>query len=443
MTEKTRTTLRWSISAVAALMAGGLAFFFLGGAGEACAQRASAQETSAQETPEPVQMAAVTGEWPQFRGPNRDGVSSQKGLLESWPKKGPQELWRVDVGSGFSGISVSGGRAFTMFNRDGGEWLVAFDAASGKELWQLRTDSAFTNSFGDGPRSTPTVDGSTVFAFGANAKLFAADVATGEVRWQRDLVKDFGARIPTWGVATAPLVEGDLLLLDVGGRAGASLLAFNKGSGEEVWSVGDDLAGYSAPIAFTVGETRQVVFFTGRNVTAISPADGRVLWSEAWKTDYDINAAAPIFIAPNRLFISSGYDVGAALFELSSVEGVWKASEVWRGRNMKNQFSSSVRVGEVLFGFDDSTLKAIDLATGKDLWRHRGLGHGSLIYADGSLIVLGDKGDLVLVEASGKAYEEKAAVQIFDGKCWTTPALVDGRLFLRDEKEMISLRVAS
>ncbi|MCH9649928.1 MAG: PQQ-binding-like beta-propeller repeat protein [Deltaproteobacteria bacterium] len=444
MTQQNRKKIRWPVPLAVAAVTAGVGLFAWSSLGTSCSPSAHADETSVAGAAEKVTQAEpVKGEWPQFRGPNRDGISAEKGLLESWPAEGPKEIWRAPVGEGFSGISISGGRAFTMFNRQEAEWLVAFDAATGRELWELRIDSPYTNRFGDGPRSTPTVDGDTVFALGAQGKLFAAEAATGKTIWSRDLVKEFGAGIPTWGISTAPLVDGKLLLLDVGGNSGQSLVALDKTNGKKVWASGKDLAGYSAPIVFDVAGTRQAVFFTGSKLTAVAPLNGEVLWSRSWKTDYDINAAAPIFVPPNRLFISSGYDVGAALFELVSSKNGWEAVEVWKGRNLKNQFSSSVRVGGQIYGFDDSTLKAIDLETGEDLWRHRGFGHGSLIYADGSLIILGEKGKLVLAEATGEAYREKASWQAFSGKCWTLPTLVDGRLFLRDEKEMISLRVAS
>lgn len=411
----------------------------------ACSAEPHGSFGDANAAPAPVaKVEPVQGEWPQYRGPNRDGKSTARGFLKDWPAAGPPVQWRAPVGEGYSGISVAGGLVYTMYNRGGSEWLTAFDSADGSVRWELKTDSAYRDQFGDGPRSTPLVDGSVVYALGAKGKLVAADAAKGEpVLWSRDLVRDLGARIPQWGIATAPLVEGDLLLVDVGGPAGKSLAAFDKKTGKVVWTSGDDAAGYSAPIAFTVDGVRQVAFFTSTRISGVSPKDGTILWSRPWRTSYDVNAAAPIFIPPNRLFVSSGYDTGSALLEIRKGEAGFEVDEVWKARNLKNKFSSSIQVGDTIYGFDNETFKAIDLATGKDRWRHRGLGHGSLIFADGHFIVLGEKGTLALVEASPESYKEKASVGFFDGKCWTAPTLVGNRLFLRDEQQLVSLDLST
>lgn len=405
----------------------------VGGFGEADA--APARET---------QVSPVSGDWPQFRGANQDGVSQDTGFLKEWPETGPPVQWRAEVGPGYSGVSVANGLIYTMFNRGGSEWLSAFDSTDGEVKWQLKMDSGYQDRFGDGPRSTPTVDGSVVYALGAKGKLVAVNAQKGgKPIWSKDLVRDLGGRIPQWGVSAEPLVEGDLLLVDVGGPAGRSVAAFDKATGEVVWTAGDDAAGYSTPIAFTVGGVRQVAFFTATKISGISPKNGEVLWSRPWRTSYDVNAAAPIFIAPNRLFVSSGYDTGAALLEIRKEEDGFLVTEVWAARNLKNKFSSSIHLGDTLYGFDNETFKAVDLATGEDLWRKRGLGHGSLTAADGHLIVLGEKGRLVLVEASREGYQEKASVDFFEGKSWTVPTLVGNRLFLRDEEQLVSLDLSS
>ena len=411
----------------------------------ACSREGSAAVGDLDAAPAPgARVAPVEGDWPQFRGPNQDGISTETGFLKDWPTAGPPVQWRAEVGAGYSGISVAAGLVFTMFNRDGSEWLSAFDSTDGKVRWKLKMDSEYKDRFGDGPRSTPTVDGSVVYALGAKGKLVAAKAEKGDqVLWTKDLVRELGGRIPQWGVSTTPVVEGELLLVDVGGPAGRSVVAFDKFTGAVVWTSGDDAAGYSTPIAFTTQGVRQVAFFTATKISGISPADGKILWSLPWKTSYDVNAAAPIFIPPNRLFVSSGYDTGSALLEIRRVEDGFQVSEVWKARNLKNKFSSSIRVGDAIYGFDNETFKAIELETGKDLWRKRGLGHGSLTYADGHLVVLGEKGTLVLVEASPEAYKERASVGFFDGKCWTVPTLVGNRLFLRDEEQLVSLDLSS
>jgi outer membrane protein assembly factor BamB len=191
----------------------------------------------------------------------------------------------------------------------------------------------------------------------------------------------------------------------------------------------------------TTDGVRQAVFFTAEKLYSVAPDTGKVYWQKPWKTSWDVNAAMPIFIAPDRLFVSSGYDTGAALLKVSGDARSMTIDEVWTTREMKNQFSSSIYHEGYIYGFDNKNLTCLDAKTGERQWRERDLGHGSLMLADGHLIVLGDKGQLVLVEASSKAYREKGRVQMFKGKTWTVPTLSDGRLFVRDENEMVALKV--
>ncbi len=382
--------------------------------------------------------AAAAGDWPQFRGPQRDGVSSEQGLAREWPAEGPKALWRAQLGPGFSGISVVAGRAYTMFGVEADEFAACFDAATGQEIWRVRTDSQYKDSFGDGPRSTPTVDGERVFVLGARGKLHALATASGERVWLRDFVAEFGSTVPRWGFSTSPLVEGDLLLVEVGGADGSGIVAFDKRTGKEAWRSGSDQAAYAAPIAVTIGSSRQAVFFTSRHLVGLAPGDGALLWKQPWTTSYDVNASTPVFIPPDKLFVSSGYDVGAALYRVTG-SGV---EQLWRNREMKNKFSSSVLRDRHLYGFDEGTLKCISAESGETKWRARGFGHGSLILADGHLLVLGDEGTLAMIEATAGEYLEKARAKIFSGKTWTVPTLADGKLYLRNEKELLSLGVA-
>lgn len=377
-------------------------------------------------------------DWPRFRGPGGDGVSTETGLLREWPDNGPKVVWRVDLGGGYSGISVAAGRVYTMFADGSDEFAICFGADSGREIWRRLTDVNFTDMHGSGPRSTPTVDGEVVYVLSAKGKLHALAAKDGTPIWMRDLVKEFGANAPRWGYSSSPLIEGKLLLLDVGGSGGSSIVAFDKQSGKTVWRSQSDQAGYSTPIAVTIEERRQVVFFTGTKVVALSPDDGSLLWKQPWKTSYDVNAASPVFIPPDRIFISSGYDVGAAVYRVTT-SGV---EQVWRNREMKNKFSSSVLYEGHLYGFDETTLKCIDAASGEMRWRARGFGHGSLVYADGRLIVLGDEGTLALVQATAEEFREGARARIFAGKTWTVPTLAGGKLYLRDEKEIVALDVS-
>lgn len=386
-------------------------------------------------------LLAIAADWPQFRGPNRDGISAERGLRSPWAEDGPPELWRRPLGEGYSGISVVDGRLYTMFSRGGEEHVVCLDAETGEEAWSRRIDEAWKDNWGNGPRSTPTVHDGVVYALSANATLAALDAAGGTVRFMRDLKKDFGARIPQWGASASALIVDGKLLLNVGGKSGASIVAFSPDDGQEIWRAQNDKPGYSAPIVITVGGVRQVVFFTGTRLTSLTP-DGKTLWSVEWETSYDVNASTPVFVAPDKLFVSTGYDVGAALFRIVEEKGKLSTEELWKTRGMRNKFSSSVYHGGYLYGFDEKNLTCLDARTGKMQWRERGLGHGSLFIADGHLVVLGDEGTLVLAEATSEGYRERGRKQVFDARTWTVPTLADGRLYVRSQKHIVALDVA-
>ncbi len=383
--------------------------------------------------------SAAAADWPQYRGSSQDGRSDETGLLDTWPVSGPRVLWRQPLGDGYSGIAVSGERAFTLFAEGSDEFAVAFDTDTGRQLWRVRTGSNRRDSYGSGPRSTPTVDGSLVYALGATGKLHALAVETGETAWSVDLVDSFGARVPRWGVSTSPLVEDDLLLLDVGGRQGYSLVALDKTTGALRWHSETDHAGYSTPLAVTAAGARQVLFFTATALVSVDPMSGEIYWRHPWKTSYNVNAAMPVFVPPSHVFISSSYDKGATLLEIVAGETDVEVRKVWRDRVMKNHFNSSVLVGDHLYGFDDGTLKCIVAASGEEVWAKRGFNKGSLLYADDKLFVLGEKGLLALVEATPGDYREVVRHQLFNAKTWTMPSLADGRLYVRSEGELVVL----
>jgi outer membrane protein assembly factor BamB len=381
----------------------------------------------------------TAADWPQFRGPNRDGISTEPGSLKEWPKGGPRVLWKIPLGEGFSQVVVSQNRLFTFYGQGSDEVAAALDATTGKQLWRVRIDSKYVSDMGNGPRSTPTVDGDKVYVLSASGKLAALKTANGQTVWRHDLRSEYGARLPQWGASTSPLVEGNLLLVNVGGAGNKSVIAFDKATGKPVWTSQSSGAGYSAPIGITVSGVRQLIVFAADSVLSLAPKDGKLLWRVPWETDYDVNAAAPIFFPPDKLFISSGYGTGAALFQIKVTGNQVSPVEIWRSRAMKNQFSSSVLHNGTLYGFDNGTLKAIDAATGTERWKQRGFEHGSLILAGGNLVVLSEKGALALLEATPKEYKQLGAIQVLEGKCWTAPTLANGRLYLRNEEHLIAL----
>ena len=397
-------------------------------------------------------------DWPQWRGPNRNGISEETGLLKEWADSGPQVLWKVPLGEGFSGISVVGGRIYTMFSEADDEFVVCLNASNGEEVWRFRSDSNYHESQGgNGPRATPTIDGELLFTVTAQGKLYALNTENGEKVWSHDLQEEFGSKIPRWGGCTSPLVEGDLLLVEVGGKDGESIVAFDKTNGDVVWSSHTDILGYSSPIAVTIGGIRQLIVFTGTQLVSVSPENGNLYWTYPWQTEYDVNAATPVFIAPDKIFISSGYGKGAAVVrvrvmmsaESTTGEGEGGMShrdrvemtveEIWKNQDMKNHFATSVLHDDYLYGFDNAILKCIDANTGMEKWKTRGFGKGTLMLADEHLIILSDRGKLGLAEATPSAYNEVASAEVLSGLCWTVPTLANGRLYARNENEMVCL----
>src|SRR6185436_14852419 len=385
---------------------------------------------------------ATGGNWPRYRGPKGDGVSPETGLLKVWPASGPRVLWRARLGTGYSGMAVSGGRLFTLFGNGRDELAIAFDAATGKELWRARLGPDRPDGQGGGPRATPTVDGGLVYALGAEGKLAALEAATGKQRWAVDLVAQHGARVPDWGVSTSPVVDGGLLLVDAGAGGGRSLLGLDKLTGKVVWAAESDAPGYSTPLVVDLAGTRQAIFFAGTSLISVAAETVKKIWSVPWQTSYDVNAAMPVFVPPDKIFISSGYDVGGLQLRVIAKGGQPAVETVWRNRVMNNHFNSSVYVAGHLYGFDDSTLKCIEPASGAERWKQRGFGKGSLLVADGHLWVLSDRGELALAELGPGGYREKARAQVLEGKTWTMPTLAGKRLYLRSESELVALDVA-
>ena len=379
-----------------------------------------------------VQIAAQAGgDWPQWRGPNRDGISKETGLLKQWPENGPPLAWKATgAGGGYSSFAIANGRLFTMGLRGSKEYVVAFDVASGKEVWATPHGSAFRNDRGDGPRGTPTVDGDKVYALGGDGDLSALDAKTGRVIWTMNVLKKFGGENITWGISESPLVVGDKVLVNPGGP-GASIVALNKKDGSLIWKSQSDRAGYSSGIPVQVGNTTQVVFFTNKRGLGLDLKDGKLLWEYPRAANNVANAATPI-ARGNRVFISSDYGNGGGLVEIKA-DG--SASEVYFTKEMRNHHSSSILIGDYLYGFSSGILTAMRFDTGEVAWKDRSVGKGSLVYADGNLYALSENGVVGLVEATPTGYREKGRFRIQQDSLptWTHPVIAGGRLYLRDQ----------
>jgi len=381
-------------------------------------------------------------DWPQWLGPHRNGISSETGLFGKVPSF--RESWRVHAGQGSSGLSVVGDRLYTMYIHSGYEYAVCLDARNGEVIWRTRTIGNDPSGWrgGGSPRATPTVDGKMVYVFSAHGKLLALDSQFGTQRWSRDIVLEFDTVRPGRGFAASPLVEEDRVLIEAGSKKGHSLIAFDKTSGEVAWTTGSDERGYSSPIIATIGQTRQAVFFTAYGLIAVAPQKGRVLWQYPWITSQSTNAATPVFIPPNRFFISSSYGMGGSVVEVTATDKGYEVAEVWRNNNMQNHSATSIYYQGYLYGFDGSVLKCLDAETGEEKWKTRGYGTGTLIVADGHLVILGERCNLGIAEATPAGFVEKANTLVFHRSgCGTIPSLVDGGIYLRDNKEIVRINI--
>ncbi len=382
-------------------------------------------------------------DWPQWRGENRDAVSTETGLIHDWPDSGPEILWRQEIGAGFSGVSVSDGKLYTMWDAGGKQYLFCLEAGSGQEIWRLELGVGFSNSWGNGPRSTPLVDGDFVFAVGTDGVLIATERKTGRLLWQHSLVHDFGAKLPTYGYSSSPMVAGERLFVEAGGE-GQVYVALNKKDGKVLWTSRSDRVAYSSPVSTTIAGVEQLIFWSAGGLRSLSPADGSTLWKYDWETlcpvtGDPLNTGTPIFVAPDRVYISSGS--GAAMVQLSMKAGSLHPQLVWESNKMRSDVNTSVLYGDHIYGFDGAIFKCLDAKTGELKWKARGFKRGSVIAADGQLIILSERGKLALAQATPAAFVKTSTAQILNGKCWTAPTLAQGRLYLRNHKELVCLNI--
>ncbi|KAF0180839.1 MAG: Alcohol dehydrogenase (Acceptor) [Limisphaerales bacterium] len=377
-------------------------------------------------------------DWPQWRGPKRNGISEEKGFLVQWPKEGPRRLWIAKVGVGYSSVSVAGGRLYTMGNVSDVDHVMCLDTASGKLVWDYKYPCTAADPNGyPGPRCTPTVDGNLVFTVSRNGHLLCLSAANGALVWSKRLVDDFGGFIPQWGFSGSPLVEGELLILETGSN-GRSVAALDKKTGRVVWANGIYAAGYASPVAFDLARDRAVAVFSAGGLTGRAVSNGRVLWHYNWRTSYDVNAATPV-VFEDKIFISSGYGAGCALLQVSANA----VRPVWSSKNMRNHFNACVLWQGHLYGFDENQLRCLDLITGGVKWSTPAYGKGSLMIADGRLLLYGERGRLGLAEASPAGFRELAAAQVLGGNStWAPPVLSNGRIYCRSGTDLICLDVA-
>jgi len=396
----------------------------------------------------PPQATADLG-WPQWFGPTRDGRSPTGPLRTDWETNPPRQLWSVPGGGGYASILVVSGRAYA-FDRSGSqERIRALDSETGTTIWECAWAADYSGiGYGSGPRATPTIHEGKLYALGAAGKFVCIDLTTTKILWEHDLKTEFNAPTPTWGFASSPLIEGNLAIVQPGGKKG-SVVAFDKFTGKLAWTSGTDAAGYSSPLAATCAGVRQIVVATGESILGLRPETGEVLWKQEWSTAHNANIAAPVAVG-EYVFCSSGYSKGCVLLHLVAKGAGVKAERVYfrKARVMQNHHSTSVFRDGFLYGFDQDALRCVDFRAGepRDEWVAKDssggrIAKGSLILADKSLLGLTQTGTLFLADADPEEFRFRGKIEgvLKGSECWAVPTLVDGRIYVRDGEKVVCL----
>ena len=378
-------------------------------------------------------------DWPQFLGPDRNGSYPER-LSTNWPASGPRQLWRKSVGEGFAAPVISQGRLILFHRVADREQLLCLDPATGEQTWKYEYPATYDDDFGfeAGPRATPAISGDEVFAMGADGVISSVNLASGARIWQVDARKQFSAQKGFFGMACSPLVEGGLVLLNIGGADGAGIVALERASGKLRWKATGHEASYSAPITAAINGAHCAFFFTREGLVMLDPKDGSVLAQKPWRARMhaSVNAAAPLFIPPDRLFLTASYGVGGLLLQIDPPQ----VKTLWEKDSLSSHYASVVHHAGHIYGFDGRQEHGPDFvcvkaANGEVAWRKQQFGAGTVLLAGDQLVILKESGELVLAPASPAAFTILAQAQLF-GETRAYPAIAQGRLYARDKKEL-------
>lgn len=396
-----------------------------------------------------AQPKADKGDWPQFLGPDRNGISSESGLLATWPDAGPTVVWRVPGGVGMSGLSIAKGQMLTMVQREGKQLAISLDAKSGQPKWKTPVAPAYKNGMGNGPRATPAIAGDRAFFFTGEGILLALDINDGSIAWSHNVIDELQGTIAEYGMASSPLVIGSNVVVTPG-VPGASVVAYDTKSGKLAWKSGDDAAGYSSPALLELAGRKQLVVYNGEAAVGLNPDKGSPIWRYPYETNFNCNIVTPLAYK-DQVFISSGENHGCVMLSFKGSGDSVDVSEAWSSQGsqsvLRNEWQTSILIDGHLYGFDNvgaagpvTHLTCVSADTGKRVWQKARFGKGNLIAADGKLFISTINGDLVVVRVTPKAYEEIGRAQVI-GPTRQAPALSNGLLYLRDNEEIVCLDV--
>ncbi|MEI6667297.1 MAG: PQQ-binding-like beta-propeller repeat protein [Acidobacteriota bacterium] len=375
-------------------------------------------------------------DWPQWRGPDRTGVSAETGLLRQWPGAGPALVWSVSgLGRGYGSMAIRGDVVYLQGTQGDKSVVFAVKRSNGATIWTSVLGKTLDQDKGGGPRGTPTLDGDRLYALSENGDLACLRQGDGGVAWKRNILTDFGGTNPKWLISESPLVDGDNLIVTPGGR-GAGIVALNKLTGKTVWAAAElnDPAAYSSCIVAVVDGVRTIMTITAQAGVGVRASDGKLLWRYARVANKTANVTTPVFL-DNAVFYTSAYDTGGALLRLKAEAGGVKADEAYFTRDMMNHHGGVVLLKGYLYGFSNAVLTCVEFATGKVMWRDRSVGKGTVTAADGLLFLMGEGNTVGLAQASPEAYQEKGRFSIADQgwPSWAHLVVAGGKLYVRNQ----------
>jgi outer membrane protein assembly factor BamB len=384
-------------------------------------------------------LQSSPADFPEYRGRQRDGVVDAPPISRDWKTHPPRLMWRQPVGGGYAAIAVAGNLAVTIEQRRDQEAVVCYHTATGKERWSHSYPARFTETLGGpGPRATPTIVDGDVYSLGAEGKLVCLELATAKEKWSVDTLQD--NENLHWGMSGSPLVFGEWVVVNPGSQlpsaAGRALVAFNRQTGKPAWTAGNTRAGYSSPMLATLGGKQQILLFDGEGVRGFDASGGGELWHFDWVTQMGMNITQPLVLDGDRVFVTSAYDVGCAMLQVTESAGQWAVKPLWQNKVMRCKLSSPVAYQGHIYGLDEGILACVDQQTGARKWRDGRYRHGQVLLVNDLLLILSEQGQLAIVEASPTGFHELGKIAVFDDKTWNYHAMAGGKVFLRNHREM-------